>query len=695
MMDMLSLLELETPFRKPQKDDIAFFLILIFMGLFYNVFIKEKSDPYHQLWYEKPQDIDGNVKKSDTRDIGLKAEENGKDLVVFWGSQSGTAEGYANQLVRECRSRFGIDGLTADFSDYDPESIARISETKLAVFIMSTYGEGDPSDNASHFISWLKSNTIGFPQLRYVAFGLGNKNYKFYNHVIDVVVEELDQLGARALMAPGKGDDSNGTTDEDFVEWKQVLFSVLHERLGIEERLEQYEPSIRVVEDCSLDIIDLHIGEPLRAPGRSKTPAISHVQPLPIRVARKLLTTSDQNCLHLELDIGDFPELKYKTGDHLAIWPSNPNSEVQRLVNILGVNTEIPLLISSLDPACQVKVPSPTTWRALFHYYIDICAPVSREIVLALAQFAPSATAKETLKQLGEDRDTYRDYCSKNHVTVGRLLEAVSSSPGSWSGIPLPFILETLPLQSPRYYSISSSSIVSPKKISITVATSSEVSPANCIPIPGLTTNYLLAIEYNKRVGPFADGHAYDLAGPNDTLDQGYKVFAHIRKSRFRLPTLARTPIIMISSGSGIAPFRGFLAERARLASIGREVGPSLLFFGCRSPEHFLYRDELRSLQESHQEMHITTAFSRVETNRWGEKRYVQDTVEEQDERLVKLLLEHNAYLYICGNASMARDVGSRLGGCLKKRLGWSEAELRKWSELMRKTQRWQEDVWG
>ncbi|KAH8671759.1 hypothetical protein BGZ60DRAFT_527211 [Tricladium varicosporioides] len=694
-MDIPSVLELYIPCWKPQKDDIAFLCILIFTGLLYNIFIKDQPDPYHQLWYEKPQSIDGNAKKPETRDIGQKVEENGKDLVVFWGSQSGTAEGYANQLVRECHSKFGIHGLTADFSDYDPESIGRISETKLVVFIMSTYGEGDPSDNASHFISWLKSNTTKFPKLRYVAFGLGNKNYKFYNHVIDVVIEALDRLGARAVMAPGRGDDSKGAINEDFVEWKHTFFSLLHEIFGVEELLEQYKPSIRIVEDCSLDVVDLHIGEPFQAPGRNKTPTISHIQPLPIQVARKLLTTSDQNYLHLELDIGNFPELKYKTGDHLAVWPSNPNSEVQRLINILGVNAEIPLLISSLDPAFRVKVPSPTTWRALFQYYLEICSPVSREIVLALVQFAPSATAKETLTQLGSDRDAYHDYYSKNYITLGRLLEAISASPGDWSGIPLSFILETLPLQSSRYYSISSSSIVSPKKISITVAISSEASPLNSIPIPGLTTNYLLAIEYNKREGPFSDGHAYNIAGPNNTLDQGYKIFAHIRKSKFRLPTLPRTPIIMISSGSGIAPFRGFLSERARLASIGREVGPSFLFFGCRSPKHFIYHDELRLLEESHQEIHITVAFSRVETNHRGGKRYVQDTVEEQDERLVKLLLEHNAYIYICGSASMARDVGSRVGECVKKRLGWSENELRKWSELMRKTRRWQEDVWG
>jgi NADPH-ferrihemoprotein reductase len=599
----------------------------------------------------------------------------------------------ANRLVRDCRSRFGLDALAADLSDYDPESIANVPENKLAIFIVSTYGEGDPSDNATHFLSWLDTNkAIQFSKLRYAAFGLGNKNYKFYNRVIDIVTEALDRFGATSLMPVGKADDSTGATDEDFTAWKQSLFGTLR-KLGYEERPEQYEPTLRIVEDTSLDIIDLHAGEPVKARASKKgAAAISPIQALPIKVAKKLLSTNDRNCLHLELDTNEFPELKYKTGDHLAVWPSNPSSEIQRLLNALGLQarSQTPLLVQSLDRSVQVKVPSPTTWDALFQYYLEICAPVPRETVLALAQFAPSESSKATLKQLGEDKDAYHEYCSKTHVTLGRLLESVSPVAGSWSNLPLSFVIESTPSLSPRYYSISSSSIVSPNQISITVATSSEISPSHGIPIPGLTTDYLLALEQNsgKEV---VSGPAYNLSGPNNALENGSKLFAHIRKSKFRLPTLSKTPVIMIASGSGIAPFRGFLAERSRIAAIGREVGRSLLFFGCRSPEDFLYHEELQDFEASNEEIEVVTAFSRTSEKKY----YVQDRVEEKDEEILELLLDQNAYFYICGSAAMARDVAARLGACLMRRRGWGEAELREWSETMRKTHRWQEDVWG
>jgi NADPH-ferrihemoprotein reductase len=499
-------------------------------------------------------------------------------------------------------------------------------------------------------------------------------------------------------MPTGKADDSNGATDEDFTEWKQSLFSLFRGELGIEERPEQYEPTLRVIEDTSLDVIDLHVGEPIKPRGKKDAAAISSVQALPVKSAKKLLSTVDRNCLHVELDTSEFPELKYKTGDHLAVWPSNPTGEVQRLVNILGLRNrlQIPLLISSLDPSVQVKHPSPTTWEALFQYYLEICAPVPREVVLSLAQFAPSASSKATLEQLGKDKDIYHSYCSKNHVTLGRLLENVTSPTESWSNLPLSFILECLSPLTPRYYSISSSSIVSPKQISITVATTSEISPTCHTPIPGLTTDYLMAIEQYKRdgtVGPNAP--SYNLSGPNNALEQGGKLYAHVRKSKFRLPVLPKNPIIMIASGSGIAPFHGFLSERARLATIGRAVGPSLLFFGCRSPQDFLYQDSLQSLQESNKEMEVIPAFSRTEMNGRLGKAYVQDKVEEREEQVVRLLMEENAYFYICGSAGMARDVAARLGESVRKRMEWDEGRLREWSEGMRKTHRWQEDVWG
>src|SRR6202040_230792 len=105
-------------------------------------------------------------------------------------------------------------------------------------------------------------------------------------------------------------------------------------------------------------------------------------------------------------------------------------------------------------------------------------------------------------------------------------------------------------------------------------------------------------------------------------------------KAGFRLPDDASVPIIMIGPGTGLAPFRGFLQERAALKVKGTSLGPAMLFFGCRHPDQdYLYADELRAFEASGiTELH--TAFSRAV----GPKAYVQNLVAAQKERVWSLI---------------------------------------------------------
>lgn len=112
----------------------------------------------------------------------------------------------------------------------------------------------------------------------------------------------------------------------------------------------------------------------------------------------------------------------------------------------------------------------------------------------------------------------------------------------------------------------------------------------------------------------------------------------------------------MVAAGTAIAPFRGFIQERARLASTGRPVGHMLLFFGCQNPDvDDLYRDELEALMLGALESKLRTftAFSR---NR-NQKKYVQHVLKEKSRQVMKLLMEEDAEFYVCGSATMAKSV--------------------------------------
>lgn len=721
-------------------DYIALLLFAVLSVVYFTRgLLWDRPDPYYHVYFERPQS-NGKGTNSQTqaqakaqRNIAKKLTESDKRAVIFWGSQSGTAERFATQLAKECQLRFGLSCLAADLSDYDAESITELAPPQLAIFVLSTYGEGDPSDNAGGFWDWINSNHKGNTtktiepsaaasesspllwNLQYAAFGLGNSNYKYYNRVVDVVTQSLTDNGATLLLPVGKADDAQRSTEEDFLAWKDGLYAMFRTRLGLEERAVEYQPAIAIVEDESLTPIDLHHGEPARDNNnsngsRTTAASCSPIRALSIKNARELFapSLSERNCVHMELDLAEHPEIHYKTGDHLGVWPINPDSEVERLLTALQLHErqDVPVLLRAVDAAgAKVQLPSPTTIRALFRHYLEICAPVSRTTIQGLLSFAPTAEAKSYLLKLAQDKDVYASYLATTHLTLGRLLRL--ASPGEpWTALPLSYVVEAVPLIQPRYYSISSSSVLSPRRAAITALVAADALPANPQQkINGVASNYLLALSQSQTPSSpdSADAKSpeldttYDLAGPSNLL-QGTKLFAHVRKSKFKLPLQSSCPIIMVAAGTGLAPFRAFVAERAKLYAIGKPVGEMLLFFGCRRPdEDFIYRDELMRVAgdgngEPNSLLKVVTAFSRVSG---APKVYVQQRVREYGRQVIDLIEDKGANFYICGRAAMAREVGASVAEAIKEIKGWNDSDVKTWTEGLKRKGKWREDVWG
>eukprot|EP01031_Cornospumella_fuschlensis_P041113 gene41113-50159_t len=153
----------------------------------------------------------------------------GGKLSIFFGSQTGTAEGFARTLMEEGRDN-GFDAKMADLDEFTPEVL---KDTEKAIFLMATYGEGEPTDNAAKFIKWLKGEgeqgevEEGYlKQVNYTVFGLGNKQYEHYNRMGKLTNSLLEKHGAKVMYAYGEGDD-DGTLEEDFLNWKANLWKEL------------------------------------------------------------------------------------------------------------------------------------------------------------------------------------------------------------------------------------------------------------------------------------------------------------------------------------------------------------------------------------------------------------------------------------------------------------------------------------
>jgi len=552
----------------------------------------------------------GAAKAGKSRNIIEKMEETDKNCVVFYGSQTGTAEDYASRLSKEGHSRFGLKCMVADLEEYDFENLDNFPEDKLAVFVLATYGEGEPTDNAVEFYEFIGSEDISFSEggsvddkplskLNYVAFGLGNNTYEHYNSMVRNVDKYLTKLGATRLGAAGEGDDGAGTMEEDFLAWKEPMWAAVTEKMGLEEREAEYEPVFEVVEKPELSAEDdtVYLGEPnknhlegnQKGPFNANNPYIA-----PIVESYELFTTKERNCLHMEINI-EGSNLSYTTGDHIAIWPNNAGKEVNRLFKVLGKEDKRHTVISvkGLDPTAKVPFPSPTTYDAAVRFHLEIGAAVSRQLVSIIAQFAPNEDIKAEMVKLGSDKDYFKEHVTDRNLNLAQLLE-ISGKGQTWSKIPFSFIFETMLKLQPRYYSISSSSFVQKNKISITAIVESLEKPGAPHVLKGVTTNYLLALKQKQHGDPTPDPHGLDYAitGPRNKYD-GIHVPVHVRHSNFKLPSDPAKPIVMVGPGTGVAPFRGFIQERAAQAKAGQNVGKTILFFGCRKQaEDFMYANE-------------------------------------------------------------------------------------------------------
>ena len=569
------------------------------------------KDPYASSYANA-----NGAKAGKTRNIMEKLDETNKNCVIFYGSQTGTAEDYASRLAKEGSSRFGLKTMVADLEDYDYENLDQFPEDKVAFFVLATYGEGEPTDNAVDFYEFLNGEDASFSEgggaeekplskLKFVAFGLGNNTYEHYNSMVRNVNTLLSKYGATRIGEPGEGDDGAGTMEEDFLAWKEPMWTALADSMGLEEREAVYEPvfSVDEKEDKTPEDHDVYLGEPNKnhLEGTSKGPYNAHNPYIaPIAESRELFTVKDRNCLHMEIDVSA-SNITYQTGDHVAVWPTNAGKEVDRFLEAFGLTEKRHKVISvkALEVTAKVPFPTPTTYDAAIRYHMEICGPVSRQFMSTLAQFAPDDACKAEMTKLGDDKDYFQEKIASQYFNISQALASVGGSK-PWSAVPFSLLIEGIHKIQPRYYSISSSSLVQKDKISITAVVETIRIPGASHVVKGVTTNYLLALKQKQHGDPHPDPHGltYAIVGPRNKYD-GIHVPVHVRHSNFKLPSDPSKPIIMVGPGSGVAPFRGFVQERAYQASQGQKVGKTMLFYGCRKPdEDWLYKDEWEVSQQ-------------------------------------------------------------------------------------------------
>ena len=368
--------------------------------------------------------------------------------------------------------------------------------------------------------------------------------------------------------------------------------------------------------------------------------------PFPAEVISNQLLSGDHSnkeTIHVELSL-DGSGFEYLPGDVLAVLPNNAKDVVDSVLAATGLaaNTRIEVKNvgkTSLGDALTSLVDITALSRKIVNLWQEICG--SEELAALLKD-----TAKSEFKEWSEGRqiiDLLENYPAES-ITAQQFID----------------ILRKLP---PRLYSIASSPKAHPGEVHLTVA----------------------AVRYDIH-GRSRKGVASTYLA-DDAL-KGSKVLVYVHPNKnFRLPENDNTSVIMVGPGTGIAPFRAFIEDRAETEC----AGENWLFFGDQNyNEDFLYQTELQDYLKEGYLSRLDVAFSRDQP----EKIYVQHKMLENASEIWRWL-ETGAHFYVCGDASrMAKDVHDTLLRIIETQGDMNADDAAAYLTALKKDKRYQRDVY-
>ncbi|KAK7899657.1 hypothetical protein LTR67_003402 [Exophiala xenobiotica] len=466
---------------------------------------------------------------------------------------------------------------------------------KQPVVLITASYEGNPPDNAAVFVEWLKN--VAPEKVKDTQFAVFGCGHHDWVATFQKVPKFID---AELLSKGGKQIASRGESDVGGGNVFDDFDAWQDEKLW---------PAL----SADSGFADITEGLDMEISTTSRASHLRHNVLDALVLKNELLTTADvPEKRHTEFKLPT--SLSYEAGDYLALLPVNNTPTISRVLRRFRLPWDT---MMTLRKGAHTTIPTETVMpvSAVLGAYVELSSPATRKNFITLAKYAND-------DKLGEELTSTTDQLS--------ILEILEMYPSL--DIPFPVYLSMLAPMRIRQYSISSSPLNDPTKASIIYSVVN--SGTGRI---GVATNYLKA------------------------LQPGSVVQLMIKKSHptFHLPRGQKTPIIMVCAGTGLAPFVGFVQERAsRIAASGggsEDFGEAILIIGCRYPDKDRLFAEQLSKWEAAGIVKVFYAFSQASDKSDGCK-YAQDRLWRERE-MVGRLFDEGARAYICGSSSLGKGV--------------------------------------
>lgn len=584
-----------------------------------------------------PSGVSTSVAEKQAKSTILAEKSNGNNIqlvpfTVLFGGNSGTCEGFAQDLETKALDH----GLQATVRTLD-SATENLPTDQPVVIITSSY-EGQPPDNAKKFVTWLKQvdKSRSLKDVNYTVFGVGNSDWaNTFHRVPKFVNEAMAAHGANCFLEPGSTDVKTDLVGP-WEDWIDNLWEALSTICGTPRGAGSNAPSVSVQSNPMTKILgteEMSMGTVV---------SNKEIAGTEVGLAKK----------HMVVKIPEGEE--YTAGDYLVVLPRNPESTVKRVLKHFELADTDFMTISGSKKKFLLNSSMPV--GDFLSTVVELSTPITKRQVETLTTYATNTT-QSSISKLKND-DIYQTHLKKRYSILD-ILEEYSIKP------PFAIYISMLQPLTPRQYSISSSPL----------HPSNRSSSSDRAELATITYDVVSAPAWSRH-GLYHGVSSTFLA----SRQPGDRISCFIRKTKtaFRLPANDSTPVIMIAAGTGIAPMRAFIQERAAILDAGvRKLGPAVLFFGCRNKDaDDLYKEELGEW-EAKGVVQVKPAFSRDAV----EPKHVQNVIWENRDLLGELFRAGGKIL-LCGSAArLGKSAAEVCKKIYRERTGCGEQEADEWLE--------------